>query len=136
MRLVDVKKIGLMAFLMALQVTGALYAEDAKAAVAVAVVVDPQTAAFEQAVTTQKAAVKKIGVMQQDLKTAKKSFDATLSKESAAQDKAIRENMEKIDNLLGRKTPKVEACKPGEKKPGCVDCVANKGRCFRGFCCS
>ena len=126
----EAKKIGVMAVMMALM-TGALYAEDAKAAPAV----DPQTAAFEQAVATQKGAVKKIETMQGELKDAKKTFDATLEKETQTQDRAIREKIAAIDRLLGRKTPKVQACKPGEKTPGCVDCAANKGRCFKGFCC-
>lgn len=125
------KNVGLLAVLMALQMTGALYAEDAKAAQAV----DPQTAAFEQAVSAQKGAVKKIGSLQGDLKNAKKDFDATLEKETATQDKAIREKISAIDRMLGRKAPKIEACKPGEKTPGCVDCAANKGKCFKGFCC-
>lgn len=128
---VDTKKIGVLAVSVFVGLSASVFAAEGKSAPAV----DPQTAAFEKAVAAQRESMKKIEGMQKELKNTKQSFDATLEKDAAARKRAIDEKISAIDRLLGRKAEKVQACKPGEKTPGCIDCAANKGRCFRGFCC-
>lgn len=96
---------------------------------------EKQITEYEQKRAEENEYLSKISDLHEDCLDSAKDFKKDANKALKVERDKIREQMDRINALLKKKTSVVvDSCKPGD--PDCIDCRAYKGVCFRGHCCS